>query len=64
VNGKWDTVDTVKTEVTARTMAVDDKTHKVFLLAAEAGPPSAPKDGKKGRPTILPDTFHVLVVGK
>lgn len=64
VNGKWDTVDTVKTEVTARTMTVDPQTHKVFLLAAEAGPPSAPKDGKKGRPTILPDTFHVLVVGK
>ena len=54
----------MKTEVTARTMTVDTKTHKVFLLAAEAGPPSAPKDGKKGRPTILPDTFHVLVVGK
>jgi DNA-binding beta-propeller fold protein YncE len=64
VNGKWDTVDTVKTEVTARTMVVDDKTHKIFLLGAEAGPPSAPKDGKKGRPTILPDTFHILVVGK
>jgi len=64
VNGKWETVDTVKTEVTARTMAVDTKTHKVFMLAAEAGPPSAPKDGKKGRPTILADTFHVLVVGK
>jgi DNA-binding beta-propeller fold protein YncE len=64
VNGKWDTVDTVKTEVTARTMTVDPQTHKVFLLAAEAGPMSAPKDGKKGRPTILPDTFHVLVVGK
>jgi DNA-binding beta-propeller fold protein YncE len=64
VNGKWDTVDTVKTEVTARTMTVDPKTHKVFLLAADAGAPSAPKDGKKGRPQILPDTFHVLVVGK
>jgi DNA-binding beta-propeller fold protein YncE len=64
VNGKWETVDTVTTEVTARTMAVDTQTHKIFLLAAEAGPPSPPKDGKKGRPTILPDTFHVLVVGK
>jgi hypothetical protein len=54
----------VTTERTARTMALDTKTHKIFLLAAEAGPPAAPKDGKKGRPTVLPDSFHVLVVGK
>jgi DNA-binding beta-propeller fold protein YncE len=64
VNGKYETVDTVTTERTARTMAVDTKTHNVFLLAAEAGPPAAAKDGKKGRPTVLPDSFHVLVVGK
>jgi DNA-binding beta-propeller fold protein YncE len=64
VNGKYDTVDTVTTERTARTMALDTKTHKIFLLAAEPGPPAAAKDGKKGRPTVLPDSFHVLVVGK
>lgn len=64
VNGKYQTVDTVTTERTARTMALDTKTHKIFLLAAEAGPPAAPKDGKKGRPTVLPDSFHILVVGK
>jgi DNA-binding beta-propeller fold protein YncE len=64
VNGKYETVDTVTTERSARTMAVDTKTHKIFLLAAEAGPPAPAKDGKKGRPTVLPDTFHVLVVGK
>jgi DNA-binding beta-propeller fold protein YncE len=64
VNGKYDTVDTVTTERTARTMAVDTKTHNIFLLAAEAGPPAPAKDGKKGRPTVLPDSFHVLVVGK
>jgi DNA-binding beta-propeller fold protein YncE len=64
VNGTYQTVDTVTTERTARTMALDTKTHKIFLLAAEAGPPAPPKDGKKGRPTVLPDSFHVLVVGK
>jgi len=64
VNGKYETVDTVTTERTARTMALDLKTHNIFLLAAEAGPPAAAKDGKKGRPTVLPDSFHVLVVGK
>jgi DNA-binding beta-propeller fold protein YncE len=64
VNGKSETVDTVQTERTARTMIVDPKTHKVFLLAAEPGPPAPAKDGKKARATVLPDSFHVLVVGK
>jgi YVTN family beta-propeller protein len=63
VNGKWDTVDTVTTERNARTMTVDLKNHKVYLLAAEFGP-AVEKDGKKGRPPVLPDSFHVLVLGK
>jgi YVTN family beta-propeller protein len=65
VNGKYDTVDTVQTERGARTMALDPKTHRVYLLAAEFGPaPEAQPGQKKGRPPILPDSFHVLVVGK
>jgi len=67
VNGKWETVDTVPTERGARTMTVDTKTHKVYLLAAEVDPnPPAPADGKKkGRgPAMLPDSFHLLIVAK
>lgn len=64
VGGKYDAVDTVTTERGARTMTVDTKMHRVYLLAAEYGPPPEPKDGKKGRPPVLPDSFHVLVVGK
>ena len=60
--GKWDTVDTVTTERGARTMTVDPRTHRVYLLAAEYGAPQA--GDKKGRPSVLPDSFHVLVVGK
>jgi YVTN family beta-propeller protein len=63
VGGKYQTVDTVTTEKGARTMAVDPKSHKVYLLAAEYGP-ATETAGKKGRPSILPDSFHVLVVGK
>lgn len=63
--GKWETVDTVQTVRGARTMTVDPRTHRVYLLAAEYGPTPTPKAGeKKGRPPILPDTFHVLVIGK
>ena len=64
VNGKYQTVDTVTTEKGARTMTVDEKLHRVYLLGAELGPAPEPKDGKKKRPPALPDTFHVLVVGK
>lgn len=65
VNGKWDTVDTVQTERGARTMALDPKNHKIYLLAAEFGPAPAPvPGGKRVRPPILPDSFHVLVVGR
>ena len=60
VNGKYETVDTVQTERGARTMAVDEKLHRVYLLAAEQG--AAPAGG--GRAQSVPDTFHVLVVGK
>jgi YVTN family beta-propeller protein len=65
VNGKYETVDTVPTERGARTMTVDEKNHRVYLLAAEYGPaPEAVPGQKQGRPPILPDSFHVLVVGK
>jgi DNA-binding beta-propeller fold protein YncE len=60
VGGKWDAVDTVQTERGARTMAVDLKTHQVFLPAAEYGPTTA---GQKRTPP-LPDSFHLAVVGK
>lgn len=64
VNGKYETVDNVPTERGARTMTVDTKNHRVYLLAAEYGPAPTGTSGKKGRPPILPDSFHVLVVGK
>jgi len=69
VGGKWTTVDTVKTEPRARTMAVDEVTHKVYLPSADFQMPPAsaetPKKGGRGpRPQMVPDTFRVIVVGK
>lgn len=64
VNGKYDTVDTVVTERGARTMTVDPKTHRVYLLAAEYPAPAAGAQPGRGRVPALPDSFHVLVVGK
>lgn len=64
VNGKYQAVDTVTTVPRARTMTVDEKLHRIYLLAAEFGPPPPPKNGKAQRPQPLPDSFHILVVGK
>ena len=65
VNGKYTAVDTVQTARGARTMAVDEKLHRVYLLGAEFGPVPEPKAGqKKGRAPIIPDSFHVMVIGK
>ena len=58
--GKFEVVETVQTERSARTMGADSKTHKLYLPAAENGPPPA---GAKGRGPILPDSFHIIVVG-
>jgi YVTN family beta-propeller protein len=64
VGGKYETVETVPTEKGARTMTVDAKSHKVYLLAAEYGPAPEAEPGKRVRPPVLPDSFHIIVVGK
>ena len=64
VNGKYETVDNVATERGARTMTVDTQNHRVYLLAAEFGPAPQAAPGQRSRPPILPDSFHIIVVGK
>jgi hypothetical protein len=51
-------IQTVKTELGARTGAVDPQTGKLYLPTAQFGP--APAAG--GKPPILPGSFHVVVV--
>jgi YVTN family beta-propeller protein len=62
--GKFEPVATIQTTKGARTIAADQKAHKLYLPAAEYGPPAEGKDGKKGRPQALADTFHIVVVGR
>jgi DNA-binding beta-propeller fold protein YncE len=53
---------TVPTRKGARTMAVDPRTHKIYLPTAEFGPVPV-VDGQPGRAPMLPGTFQILVVG-
>ena len=62
---KFSEVETVKTEVGAKTMGLDTKTHNLFLDTVEFGPPAAPtEDQPRPRPMAIPGTFHVLVYGR
>ena len=61
---KLTVVQTLKTEPRARTMALDTKTHKIYLASARFGAATdQPAGGKKGRPSAVPGTFKVLVYG-
>jgi YVTN family beta-propeller protein len=60
---KYTVLATVPTEKSARTMALDTKTHKIYLSAAQLGAtPEATADNPHPRPRIVPGSFHVLVV--
>ena len=62
---KFSVVENVTTQRGARTMALDPKTHKVYLATAQFGPPpAATAERPNPRPTMIPNTFVILVFGK
>jgi hypothetical protein len=61
---KLTVAQTLKTERGARTMALDPKTHRIYLPTAQFLPPPSPSPGASpARPTIVPNTFKLLVYG-
>ena len=62
---KFTPVASVPTQRGARTMALDLKTHRIFLVTAEFGPPPAPTpEHPHPRPQAIPGTFTLLVLGR
>jgi YVTN family beta-propeller protein len=62
---KFAVVENVPTQRGARTMALDVETHNVFLVTAEFGPPPAPTPERpQPRPSIVPGSFTLLVLGQ
>jgi len=56
-------VQTLATQRGARTMALDPQTHTVYTVTADFGPPPAPTaDRPHPRPSMLPDSFTLLVI--
>ena len=61
---KFTAVASVATQRGARTMALDLKTHHVFLVTAEFGPPPAPTaEHPHPWPQTTPGSFTLLVFG-
>ncbi len=61
---RYTVVDTVQTQKGARTMALDEKTGKIYLATADFGAaPAATTDQPHPRPSLVPNSFVVVVVG-
>ena len=58
---KFTVLETVPTKRGARTIALDNQTHLIYLPTAEFEPQDP---NQKGRPKMKPGTFQVLVIGK
>jgi YVTN family beta-propeller protein len=62
---KFSVVEDVPTQQGARTMALDPKTHEVYLVTAEFAPANPPDaETPHPRPVMVPDSFVVLVYGR
>src|SRR5438270_536883 len=62
---KFSVVENVPTQARARTMALDPRTHQVYLVTAEFGPaPAATAQQPRPRPPMIPGSFTVLIVSR
>jgi WD40 repeat protein len=62
VPGDYELVETIKTELLARTMAFDPKTNGIFLPKADVETVSTQDPSRPYRTHVKPDSFRVLVV--
>jgi DNA-binding beta-propeller fold protein YncE len=64
----FEVLEHAKTERGARTMALDPKTHTIYLATAKFEEPKEAKEGEanqgRRRPSMVPGSFKVIVVGK
>ena len=62
---KYTVLDNIETEKGARTMELDPKTHRLFTVTNKMNPaPAATADTPRPRATMVPGSFHVIVLGR
>lgn len=54
---------TVPTQAGARTMTIDPKNHRIYLITAAFKPQSAGGSGGQRRPTMEPNSAVILIYG-
>jgi len=58
-------VETIKTEFGAKTMAIDPKTHNIYLTTSDFEPAPAPTAAQPNpQPRAIPGTFRLLIYGR
>jgi len=58
-------LQTLPTQRSARTMIYDPATDRIYTVAAEFGPrPAATPENPRPRPSVLPGSFTVIVIGR
>jgi len=61
--GVFTAIQNVPTQRGARTVALDEATHRLYLPTARFGPPPSPTpDRPNPRPSVVPGSFEILVV--
>lgn len=61
---KYTVLENVETEIGARTLEVDPKTHKIYLVTSDLTPTPPTADNPHPYPTVVPDTMRLLIYAK
>jgi hypothetical protein len=62
--GKFTVLQNLKTADGARTMELDEKSHRVYVVTADRKPGTPTTDRPKPRPVPVPGTFRLMVIGR
>jgi hypothetical protein len=62
--GKFAVVSTIPTQAGARTMALDPKTHRLYLSSATSAPSTDAAESQPRRRNYVPGSFAIIVIGE
>jgi YVTN family beta-propeller protein len=61
---KYTVLENVQTEIGARTLEVDPRTHNVYLVSGDLTPTPPTADNPHPHPTVVPNTMRLLIYAK